>query len=343
MGFLKIFRKFPKPLYYGSILASSFGVAVLIKESIGGFKYNPEITIENKVVIITGANTGIGKETAKDLALRGARVYMACRDIKKCEMAREDIVVATKNKYVYCRKCNLASMESIKQFVGQFKKEESRLDILINNAGVMRTPNSKTKDGFEMQLGVNHLGHFLLTNLLLDYLKVSAPSRIINVSSVAYKRGRIHKDDLNSDKNYDKAAAYAQSKLANILFTRELAKRLKDTGVTVNAVHPGIVDTEIIRHMSFFNSWIATIFIKPFVWPFIKSPKQGSFSTIYLACKPELEKVTGKYFSNYEEEDLTPYAKDESVAEWLWAVSEKWTRLNENLQNSRQNMNQMNL
>lgn len=160
----------------------------------------------------------------------------------------------------------------------------------------MRTPNSKTRDGFEMQLGVNHLGHFLLTNLLLDTLKSSAPSRIVNVSSVAHQRGKINKEDLNSDKNYSPSEAYAQSKLANILFTKELAKKLEGTGVTVNAVHPGVVDTEIIRHMSFFNSWLAYIFIKPFVWPFVKSPKYGAQVVVFAAVDPNLEKITGKYF-----------------------------------------------
>ncbi|KAG5893124.1 hypothetical protein JTB14_034145 [Gonioctena quinquepunctata] len=158
-------------------------------------------------------------------------------------------------------------------------------------------------------------------------LKESAPSRIINVSSVAHKRGKLRKEDLNSERKYDPSEAYAQSKLANVLFTRELARRLEGTGVTANSVHPGIVDTEIIRHMSFYNSWLAKIFIKPFVWPFVKSPTQGAQTIIYLAIDKKLEKVTGKYFSNYEEMDVSEDAKNENDARWLWATSEKWTRL----------------
>nr|XP_023025613.1 retinol dehydrogenase 12-like [Leptinotarsa decemlineata] len=321
--------KMPKYFVLGSTIAAGFGVACLTKEWLGGLNYQGSDTAvaEGKVVIITGANTGIGKETAWELAKRGARVYMACRDMKRCETAREEIVLNTKNKYVYCRKCDLASLESVREFAENFKAREKKLDVLINNAGVMKTPKSKTKEGFEMQLGVNHMGHFLLTNLLLDRLKESAPSRIINVTSVAHKSGKLQKDDLNSDRNYDSYGAYAQSKLANVLFTKELARRLEGTGVTANCVHPGIVDTEITRHMSFYNSWLATIFVKPLAWPFVKSPKQGAQSTIFLAIDKTVEKVTGKYFSNYEESNVGENATNESDAKWLWATSEKWTRV----------------
>ncbi|XP_056641133.1 retinol dehydrogenase 13-like [Diorhabda sublineata] len=327
----RISEKIPTTIVIGSSLIGGFGLVCLIKEFVGGPRYQGVDTsdAENKVIIITGANTGLGKETAWELARRKAKVYMACRDIQKCEIARKEIVLDTKNKYVYCRQCDLASLDSVRKFVETFKSKEKRLDVLINNAGVMRTPNSKTKDGFEMQLGVNHMGHFLLTNLLLDMLKESAPSRIINVSSVAHKRGKINKDDLNSEKNYNPSTAYAQSKLANILFTNELAKRLDGTGVTVNSVHPGIVDTEIIRHMSFYNSWISTIFLKPLIWPFIKNPQQGAQTIIYLAIDTRVEKISGKYFSNYEEEDVGDQAKDENTSKWLWATSERWTRLHQ--------------
>lgn len=328
MQFLNI--KIPKPVFYASAIAGTFGIACLIKEWVGGTRYYKDTQVDGKVVIITGANTGIGKETAWELARRGAKVYMACRDMKKCEEARKEIVLDTKNKFIYCRSCDLASLKSVREFVKQFKTEQNQLHILINNAGVMRTPKgSKTAEGFELQLGVNHLGHFLLTNLLLDTLIASKPSRVVVVSSIAHVRGKINKDDLNSEKDYSPGDAYSQSKLANILFANELSERLHGTGVTVNSLHPGIVDTELFRHMSFFNSWLSTIFLKPLIWPFVKSAKQGAQTSIYLAIDPKVEHVTGKYYANYEEKETAPAAKDTAMAKWLWAVSEKWTRLNE--------------
>uniref|UniRef100_A0A1B6DCI5 Retinol dehydrogenase 13 n=1 Tax=Clastoptera arizonana TaxID=38151 RepID=A0A1B6DCI5_9HEMI len=285
-----------KPIVIASFIGTAFASSLIIKDYFGGKKYEGCNTAENKVIIITGANTGIGLETAKELAKKNAKVIMACRDVVKCEKARQDIVVDSKNKYVYCRKLDLSSLESIRNFSERFHDENNRLDILINNAGVMRCPYTKTKEGFELQLGVNHLGHFYLTNLLLDLLKKSAPSRIINVSSIAHTRGKINKDDLNSEKNYDPGDAYAQSKLANILFTKELASKLKDTGVTVNAVHPGIVDTEITRHMGFAKSYVATLLLKPIIWMFIKTPLQGAQTSLYAALSPDLDKVSGKYY-----------------------------------------------
>ncbi|XP_048456999.1 retinol dehydrogenase 13-like [Rhincodon typus] len=183
--------------------------------------------VSGKTIIITGANTGIGKETARELASRGGRIIMACRDMEKCETAAREIRGETLNHDVYAKHLNLASLKSIREFAKQVTEEEENVNVLINNAGIMRCPHWKTEDGFEMQLGVNHLGHFLLTNLLLEKLKNSGNGRIINVSSLAHKVGQIDFNDLNwENKKYDTKAAYCQSKLANILFTRELAKKL---------------------------------------------------------------------------------------------------------------------
>lgn len=252
---------------------------------------------------------------------------MACRDLQKCEEARKEIILQTKNKNVFCRELDLSSLKSIRNFVRRFKVEQNRLDILINNAGVMRCPRSVTNEGFEMQLGVNHMGHFLLTNLLLDHLKSSAPSRIVNVSSVAHKRGEINTGDLNSEKSYDEAKAYEQSKLANVLFTRELSKKLQGTGVTANSLHPGLVDTELARHMGFFNSFFAKIFVYPLFWIILKTPVNGAQTSLYVALDPELENVTGKYFADCKEAEEAPQAKDDDMAKWFWKVSEKWCGL----------------
>lgn len=198
-------------------------------------------------MIITGANSGIGKETAIDLAKRGGKIYLACRNNKRGEDAEKDIREASMSENVHFLQLDLSSMESIRQFSKKFHELESKLHILICNAGIMACPRGMTKDGFEAQIGTNHMGHFLLTNLLLDLLKQSAPSRVVVVSSLFHWYGRIKKDDLNSEKSYNRWLAYGQSKLANILFTRELSKRLEGTGVTANSLHPGGVNTELAR------------------------------------------------------------------------------------------------
>ncbi|XP_045619959.2 retinol dehydrogenase 13 isoform X1 [Procambarus clarkii] len=317
----------PKSVVRVSVFGSMVGGVILFKEFLGGSKYNGTESLQGKTVIITGANTGIGRETALEMAMRRARVIMACRDMKKCQEARKDIALASRNKYIFCQECDLASQESIRNFAKRVNEKEERIDILINNAGVMRCKKSFTKEGIELQLGTNHIGHFLLTNLLLDKIKASAPSRIVNVSSVAHERGIINFSDLNSDKTYDEGEAYAQSKLANILFTKELAERLEGSGVTCNAVHPGIVFTELGRHMSINNSWTAKIFLYPLLWLFLKTPRQGAQTTIYVSLNSELEGVSGKYFSNQVEGKVSEGAQDKVAAKRLWAVSEHWTGL----------------
>ena len=203
-------------------------------------EYTKPTLIDKKVVIITGANTGIGKETAIDLAKRGGKIYIACRDKTRGESALVDIRRESGSDKVYFLQLDLASLKSVREFSKKFHQLESKLDILINNAGVMACPKSTTEDKFETQIGTNHLGHFLLTNLLLDLLKSSAPSRIVNVSSRAHERGEIYRDDLMLDKSYSPLKAYSQSKLANVLFTRKLAKELQGTKVIVNSCHPGM-------------------------------------------------------------------------------------------------------
>lgn len=189
----------------------------------------------------------------------------------------------------------------------------------------MAMPKASTKDGFEMQLGVNHLGHFLLTNLLLDFLRSSSPSRIIVLSSLAHKYGQINREDLNSEKSYNKYKAYSQSKLSNILFVQELARRLKDSEVTVNAVHPGVVKTDLGRHL--VHSYLRK-FLDPFTYYFFKTPKSGAQTTIRLAVDPQLQNVSGHYFADCKMKKVAlSIHNSNDDAEWLWKESEKLTQM----------------
>ncbi|CAH1791842.1 unnamed protein product, partial [Owenia fusiformis] len=319
----------PRYLLPFSIVGSAVGGVVILRELMGGPRYKATERVPGKTFIVTGANTGIGKYTAMELARLGGKVIMACRnpESEQAKRTRFDIIDTTHNRNVHLKKLDLASLKSIQEFAEEINKEEDKLDVLINNAGVMRCPKLLTEDGFEMQLGVNHLGHFLLTNLLLEKLKTSAPSRVVTLSSVAHERGEINFDDLNSSKTYHPARAYEQSKLANAMFAIELAKRLEGTGVTSNAVHPGIVNTEIGRHMKVNKSYIAWPIIGPIKFLFLKSPEQGAQTSLFCALDSSLENVTGKYFKNCAESHFVESAKNAADSKRLWAISERWTRL----------------
>ncbi|XP_070988713.1 retinol dehydrogenase 12-like [Oncorhynchus clarkii lewisi] len=272
--------------------------------------------LDGKTVIITGANAGIGKETAMDLAKRGGRIILACRNLGRAEAAQREIIEKSGNPNIVTRKMDLSDTKSIREFAELINREEKQVNILINNAGIMMCPYSKTADGFEMQFGVNHLGHFLLTFLLIDLIKRSRPARIINLSSMAHKWGWIQLEDINSERSYHSRRAYGQSKLANILSIRSLAKRLKDTGVTVYAVHPGIVRTELKRHMN-----LALLISWKIVRPFTKTIVQGAQTSIYCAVEPELETESGGYFSDCKPSSCTRAARDDEMAQKLWELS----------------------
>ncbi|XP_066582826.1 retinol dehydrogenase 13-like [Prorops nasuta] len=307
----------------GTIYAGS----IKLKQYIGGQIYDGQENLYGKTVIITGGNNGIGKATAFELANRGAKIVLASRNLEKCEKAREDIVLESMNKNVFCRKCNLASQNSIREFVKQFEKENSELHILINNAGERNYKKKLTEEGIEAQLGINYLGHFLLTNLLLHLLKRSEPSRIINVSCPSYRKGEINVMDLNSDNIFDGEKAYAQSKLAIMLFTKELALQLKGSKVTINAVNPGASDTDILRESSYSTSIISKIFVKPFLWPLLKTPKQAAQTIIYAALNEHVNNVSGSYFVDFKNCEMNISITSEKLSKWLWETSCKWTRL----------------
>src|SRR5881296_2113082 len=267
----------------------------------------------DRVFLVTGANSGIGKATALGLARLGGTVVMACRSATRGEAARHDIVRDSGNSKVYLEIVDLASEDSTRSFAEEFKRKYPRLDVLINNAGVYTPHREVTPDGLERTFEVNYLSGFLLTHLLLDLLKKSAPSRIINVSSSAHSGGTIHFDDLQGERRYSGYRAYGQSKLAQVLFTRELARRLEGTGVTVNACHPGVIRT----NLGMGGSSVVVRFVRMF----FKGPERGAETPIYLAVSPDVEGVTGKYFANRRIREPSRAARDPDVARRLFDVS----------------------
>nr|XP_057908713.1 retinol dehydrogenase 12 isoform X1 [Doryrhamphus excisus]XP_057908714.1 retinol dehydrogenase 12 isoform X1 [Doryrhamphus excisus] len=303
-------------------------VAVVRRWIAGGVCYSWE-RHDGKTVVVTGANTGIGKETCRELARRGARVVMACRDLARAERAAEEIRKSTGNGNVVIRHLDLASLYSVRQFAKDFLDSEDRLDILINNAGVMMCPKWLTEDGFETQFAVNHLAHFLLTNLLLHKLKSSAPSRVVTVSSIAHRGGRINFDDLFFTKRpYSSLESYQQSKLANVLFSRELARRLRGSGVSSFCLHPGVIRTELSRHVEGWFPFLGAILRLPSLL-FMKTPWQGCQTSLYCAVTPGLEGQSGSYFSDCAVKEAAPEGRDDEVASRLWRESMRLVGLKE--------------
>ncbi|CAK6951065.1 retinol dehydrogenase 12-like [Scomber scombrus] len=302
-------------------LVAATGVGLIgVKRWVAGGVCHSKARLDGKTVLITGGNTGIGKETAVDLAKRGARVILACRDMDRANKAAEEVRKKSQNDNVIVKKLDLASLQSVRQLAKEILASEERLDVLINNAGVMSCPKWQTEDGFEMQFSVNHLGHFLLTNCLLDLLKKSSPSRIVNVASLAHERGQIYFDDINQDKDYRPWKSYSQSKLANVLFTRELANRVQGTGVTTYSLHPGVIRTELGRHFwPEMPLWKRVIYT-PLLF-FIKSPTEGAQTTIYCAVEESLQEESGLYYSDCAPKTAAPQGRDDEAAKKLWHLS----------------------
>lgn len=275
------------------------------------------------ICLITGATSGIGKAAASALASQGLEVILAGRNPSKVESSVREIREQTGSRSVHGLVADFADLQQVRQLAGQFKSRFPRLDLLINNAGAYFNRRQRTSYGVEKTFLVNHLAPFLLTNLLLDWLHNSGSARIINVSSDAHVYGRLDLDDLNFDRFYFGFWAYGRSKLANILFTYELAHRRKSARITVNALHPGHVGTDIFKtDFSIFGGPL-----KWFMSRISLTPEQGADNTIYLATSPEVEGVTGKYFVKRESVPSSPLSYDVELARRLWEVSEKLTGL----------------
>ena len=274
-----------------------------------------ETSIKGKTVLVTGGTNGLGLVTARELARMGAQVTILSRNAEKCAAVAEAIKAETGNPVEFIA-ADLSTLAGIRQSAATFKQRHTHLHVLVNDAGAMFTRRFLTADGYEMTFALNHLNYFLLTNLLLDLLKASAPARIVNVSSGAHVRALLDFDNLQGEKHFAAMQAYGQSKLANVLFTYELARRLEGTGVTVNALHPGFIATGFARNNGvFFNFGMKLIGL------FIRKPDQGAQTSIYLASSPEVERVSGKYFFDCKAVDSSPCSHDQALAEKLWQVS----------------------
>jgi NAD(P)-dependent dehydrogenase (short-subunit alcohol dehydrogenase family) len=276
-------------------------------------------SMTGKICMITGANSGIGKETALGLAELGATVVMVCRNPELGNAAMNLVKEKSINPSIDLLIADLSSQQAIRNLAIEFKKKYSKLDVLINNAGVVLTKRTLTVDGLETQFAVNCLAPFLLTNLLLDVIKASAPARIINISSGMHKGAKLDFEDLQSEKKYGAFRTYSISKLALTLITYEFARRLEGTGVTVNAVHPGVIKTNLGHDMNWFMRGFQKIFFK--------SPKKGAETPIYLASSPEVEGLTGKYFANKKETNSSEATYDKPLATRLWQVCGDLTHL----------------
>ena len=279
--------------------------------------------MNGKICLVTGGTNGIGKATAQALAQMGATVVIVGRDAQKAAQVSKEIQAATGNQNVDWLLADLSSQQDIRRLVAEFKSKYSQLHVLINNAGGTFMTRQLSVDGIEMTFALNHLAYFLLTNLLLDTIKASAPARIINVSSDAHSGGKIEFDNLQGERSYSGIGPYGNSKLANILFTTELARRLEGTGVTVNALHPGLVSTGFGK-----NNPGLLMKIMGVVIPLIaRSPEKGAETSIYLVSSPEVQSITGKYFVDCKVTQPAPQATDSAVARKLWDVSAEMVHL----------------
>jgi NAD(P)-dependent dehydrogenase (short-subunit alcohol dehydrogenase family) len=274
-----------------------------------------------KVALVTGGTSGIGKATAMALSAMGADVVVVGRDRERGERAAAEIRAQTGGR-VDLALADLSSQAEVRALAEEFKRRYDRLDVLVNNAGLVQSTRTETADGLESTFAINHLAPFLLTNLLLDMLKQSAPSRVVTVSSEAERWGNIDFEDLQSKKKYRGFPVYGMTKLANIMFTYELAERLKGTGVTATCMHPGAVNTRFGTN----NRGPMTILFRAFK-PFMRTPEQGADTVIWLAASPDVEGVSGRYYSDRKPLEPKKIANDPAARRRLWEESERLTGL----------------
>ena len=272
-------------------------------------------------VLITGGNAGIGKETAVGLARGGARVAITARDPAKGAAAAAEVRERVAGATVDVVALDLASFGSIRACAGEVARRYEHIDVLVNTAGLVQLQRTLTEDGFETTFGVNHLGHFLLTTLLLDRLRASAPARVVVVASHAHKSARtgLRFDDLQAERSYSALGAYNRSKLANVYFARELARRLAGTGVTAKALHPGFVASRLARDG---DAGFAGELVMTLARPFALSPARGARTSIYVASSRDVADVNGQYFARCRPVAPSPVATDDAAARRLWEVSE---------------------
>jgi retinol dehydrogenase-14 len=275
-------------------------------------------SMKGRTCLITGASSGIGKETARALARMGATVVLAGRDAARTGAALEEIRASTGNTDLHLAIADLSSQAEVRRLASECLERFASLHVLVNNAGAMYARRQTTVDGLELTFATNHLAPFLLTRLLRDRLAASAPARVITVSSMAERFGRIAFEDLQSERRYDALRAYGQSKLANVLFTRELARRLDGTGVTANCLHPGAIASNFGRHEP--GPWGLLFRL---VRPVLATPEQGARTSVYLASSPEVEQVSGRFFVRCREVRASRASRDPELARRLWEVSEQ--------------------
>jgi NAD(P)-dependent dehydrogenase (short-subunit alcohol dehydrogenase family) len=278
--------------------------------------------IENKLCIVTGANSGIGKEIVREFARKGAYVIMICRNEKKAEKAKRQLINDTGHTGIEVMLADLAVQYDVRKVATQIAEKFEEVDVLVNNAGIIPGKRKKTIDGIERTLAINHLAPFLLTNLLLDKLKKARDARVITTASGAHRRatGIFDLNNLQLRNGYKPMEAYGLSKLCNIMFTHELAKRCKDTSVTANSFHPGLVRTQLTDE----SRWLYRI-VFTLGKPFMRSPKKGAETAIYLATSDEVKSVSGRYFKDKRESKPDSIAYRDELTEKLWEISEKLT------------------